>query len=179
MQRVAVVGNSGSGKTTLAAQLAERRGIPHLELDSVFHQPGWTELPLEDFRRRVGEFVAGDRWVVDGNYSAVRDVIWERADTLVWIDLPRSVVMRQIVPRSFGRVARRTELWQGNRESWRALVARDPEKSIIWWAWTQHEKYRRRYDELRRQPQWAHLRFVHLRSRRDVVRFLSEAAPLA
>ena len=70
------MGNSGSGKTTLAAQIAAGLGVPHLELDSVFHQPGWTELPLEEFRAKVGEVVATDRWVVDGNYTAVQDLVW-------------------------------------------------------------------------------------------------------
>ena len=90
MQRVSVVGTSGSGKSTLGAALAKRLGTEFLELDSVFHQPGWVPLPDEEFRRRVGDAVAGERWVVDGNYSSkVRDIVWARADTVVWLDLPK------------------------------------------------------------------------------------------
>ena len=57
MQRVSVVGNSGSGKTTLARQLAGRLGVAHVELDAIFHQPDWQELPAADFRAAVQEFV--------------------------------------------------------------------------------------------------------------------------
>ena len=72
----------------------------------------------------MSEIVAGDGWVVDGNYSAVRDLVWDRADTVVWLDLPRLVVVRRITTRSIRRVVRREELWNGNRERWRNLVTR-------------------------------------------------------
>ena len=126
VQRVSVVGNSGSGKTTLGAALGRAMGVPHLELDSVFHQPDWEPLDRDEFRRRVGEFVAADRWVVDGNYSSVRDLIWARADTVVWLDLPRHRVMRQILWRTIRRVALRKELWNGNRERLGQPVHRRP-----------------------------------------------------
>ncbi|MFG1973873.1 hypothetical protein ACGFJC_31490 [Nonomuraea fuscirosea] len=85
MKRVSVVGNSGSGKSTLSSALAGRLGVPWLELDSIFHMSGWQPRPLEEFRAEVERFTAADGWVVDGNYSAVRDLVWSRADTVVWI----------------------------------------------------------------------------------------------
>jgi adenylate kinase family enzyme len=162
---VAVVGNAGAGKTTLAASLADRLGIRHVELDAIFHQPNWTELPREVFRARVADLVAGDAWVVDGNYSAVRDIVWARADTIVWLDLPRRTVTRSIVTRSAHRVVTRKELWAGNRERLRNLLAWDPEKSIIRWSWTNHGKYAERYEAAMQDPAWSHLRFVRLQSR--------------
>src|ERR1700689_1509181 len=110
MRRVAVVGNSGSGKTTLAAAVAQTLGVPHLELDSVFQQPGWKPLDKDLFRVRVAEFAAGDGWVIDGNYSSVQDLVWQRADTVLWIDLPRRTVMRQLVRRTLRRMVTREEL---------------------------------------------------------------------
>ncbi|MGH3276493.1 MAG: topology modulation protein, partial [Streptosporangiaceae bacterium] len=86
MRRISVVGNSGSGKSTMAARLAVALAVPHLELDSVYHQPGWQPLPAGDFQARVTEFAAGEAWVIDGNYDAVQDLIWRRADTVVWLD---------------------------------------------------------------------------------------------
>src|SRR4051794_36309959 len=104
-----MVGTSGSGKTTVGRALAARLDIPFIELDSIFHQPGWTELPEEEFRARVSDVVAGDAWVVDGNYSAVLALVWARADTVVWLDVPRTTVMRQLLPRTFGRMISRRE----------------------------------------------------------------------
>ena len=60
--------------------------MPFVELDGIFHQPGWAPLAADEFRRRVAEVTAGDAWVIDGNYSAVRPLVWARADT---VDLDR------------------------------------------------------------------------------------------
>ena len=131
MRRVSVVGNSGSGKSTLATSLAVVLGVPHLELDGVFHQPGWVPLPEDEFRRAVAAAVAGDGWVTDGNYSTVRPLVWARADTVVWLDLPRRTVMRQVVWRTLRRAVTRQELWNGNRESLRNFLTWAPEESVI------------------------------------------------
>jgi adenylate kinase family enzyme len=139
VRRVSVVGTSGAGKSTLAAALARELDAEFLELDSVFHQPGWVPLPREDFRRRVAAAVAGERWVIDGNYtSQVKDLVWARADTVVWLDLPRRTVMRRVIWRSLWRAAKRTELWNGNRERWRNFFSVDKEESVIAWAWQTH-----------------------------------------
>jgi adenylate kinase family enzyme len=168
VKRVSVVGNSGSGKTTLAAELGRRLAAPHLELDSVFHQPGWEPLPVEDFRARVAEFVAGERWVVDGNYSAVQDLVWQRADTVVWLDPPRRRVMRQLIWRTVRRAVTHAELWNGNREEWRGIFRADPTKSVIAWAWSRHRAVRERYSSAQADPANAHLTFIRLRSEDDV-----------
>jgi adenylate kinase family enzyme len=174
MRRVSIVGTSGSGKSTLGKALAARIGADFLELDSVFHQPGWVPLPDEDFRRRVGAAVAGERWVIDGNYSSkVRDLIWARADTVVWLDLPRRTVMRRIIWRSVQRAARRTELWNGNRERWRNLFSLDKEESVIVWAWQTHARNRTRYAAVMGDPAYAELHFVRLKNPAEVRRFLS------
>jgi adenylate kinase family enzyme len=177
VQRVSVVGTSGSGKSTLGKALAARIGADFLELDSVFHQPGWVPLPDEDFRRRVGEAVAADRWVIDGNYSSkVRDLIWARADTVVWLDLPKRTVMRRIIWRTLGRVARRKELWNGNRERWRNLFSLDKEESVIVWAWQTHTRNRTKYAAAMADPANVELGFVRLKKPAEVRRFLSSVS---
>jgi adenylate kinase family enzyme len=172
MRRVSVVGNSGSGKSTVAATLAERLGVTPTELDAINHQAGWTPLPVDEFRRQVTAVVEGDTWVVDGNYSAVRDIVWSRADTVVWLDLPRWLVMKRVTTRTLRRVVRRRELWNGNRERWRNLFTRDKYESVILWSWTQHGKYHDRYAAAREDPANAHLHFVQLRSPREIADFL-------
>lgn len=176
MQRVSVVGNSGSGKTTLARQLARQLAVPYVELDGIFHQPGWQELPLEEFRRRVGEIAARDAWVVDGNYSAVRDLLWDRADTVVWLDLPRSLVMRRVIGRTFTRAIKHEELWNGNVEPLRNFYRWNPQRSIIRWAWTSHEVYQQRFDAASRDSANAHLSFVRLRAQSEVEQLLRASA---
>jgi adenylate kinase family enzyme len=175
VQRVSVVGNSGSGKTTLAAELGRRIAAPHLELDAVFQQPGWQPLPVDEFRARVSEFVAGDRWVVDGNYSSVQDLVWQRADTVIWLDPPRHRVMRRIIWRTLRRAVTRAELWNGNREDWSSMFRVDPAKSIIAWAWTRHRVVRERYSSAQADPANAHLTFIRLRSDEDVAALTGRA----
>jgi len=176
VRRVSVVGNSGSGKTTFATELARRTGAPHLELDSVFHQPDWEPLPTEEFRARVAAFTEGDRWIVDGNYSKVLDLVWPRADTVVWLDPPRHRVMRRIGWRTLRRVLSRAELWNGNREPWGNLFRVDPEKSVVAWAWTRHRIVRERYTRAQADPANAHLDFIRVRTDRDAQALLNRAS---
>jgi adenylate kinase family enzyme len=167
------VGNSGSGKSTLAAALAGQLGAPYLELDSVFHQPDWQPLERELFRERIEQFTQAPTWVVDGNYSAVRDIVWSRADTVVWLDLPRRRVMRQLLGRTLRRMATGAELWNGNRERWQNLFRFNQEESILIWAWTKHGEYRERYLTAMDDPANSHLTFIRLRSRKDSAALLS------
>ena len=179
VQRVSVVGNSGSGKTTVARELAARLDAPHIELDAIFHQPGWTELPEQEFRQRVSAAVAADAWIVDGNYSAVQDLVWKRADTVVWLDPPRGRVMWQVIRRTIGRMILRRELWNGNREPLANLWRIDPQRSIIRWAWTQHDKYRQRYAAAMTDPAHAHMQFLRVKTDTDLESLLAEASASA
>ncbi len=175
MRRVSVVGTSGSGKTTFAAALADRLGVPHIELDATYHQPGWVPLPENDFREAVTTAVAGDSWVIDGNYAVARPIVWGRADTVVWLDLSRTVVMFRIIKRTLWRGLTRRELWNGNRESLRNVFKRDPMKNIIVWAWTTHPDRRRRYADRMQDPRWSNATLVRLRTRAESRRFIGDA----
>ena len=173
MRRICIVGTSGSGKTTLARQLAERLNISHVELDALHWQPGWaaTETPL--LLPRVAEALSGDAWIVDGNYSALRDITWARADTLIWLDYSLPLVLSHITSRTVRRLIARTELWNGNRERLRSVFSRD---SIILWSLTTWGKNRRRYRQQFARPDFAHLRLIRLRSPRQTRRWLRSLA---
>ena len=146
----------------------------NIELDALFHQPGWEPLDDDTFRARVLEAMEAPAWVVDGNYSALREMVWERADTVVWFDLPFAVVLARTVRRTVRRTVTRQELWNGNKEPWSNLYSFNPQKSIVAWAATRHGVYRQRYGEAEDDPRWSGLRFVRLRSRREADAFLAE-----
>ena len=139
-----------------------------VELDGIFHQPGWVPLPVADFEARVTEATAGDGWVVDGNYSAVRPIVWARADTVVFLDLPRWRVMSRLVPRSIRRSLTGEELWNGNRESWTSLLRWRQEDNIVVWSWKRHQLQRNRFEAALEDPALQHLRFVRLTSAAEV-----------
>jgi adenylate kinase family enzyme len=160
-------------------RIADALGAPHVELDAIYHQPGWTPLAAEEFKARVDAATEGQDWVVDGNYSSVAEIVWPKADTIVWFDLPYVTVMARTIGRTLRRTATRQELWNGNREPWSNLWSLDPEKSIIAWAATRHHVYRTRYAEAERDPRWAGLRFVRLRTQADADRFVAGVRPAA
>jgi adenylate kinase family enzyme len=172
--RLAIIGCSGSGKTTLATRVERARGIPRLELDSVYHQPGWTAIEETEFRKRVGSFITeNDQWVVDGNYKAVRDLIWERVTGVVWLHPARGVLMRRLAIRTIRRVLTRQELWNGNREPFSNLYSFEPERSVLAWAWRSYEEREREYARLMGFEGPGRVPIERLRTNRDVKRFLN------
>lgn len=175
MKRVSVVGNSGSGKSRLARQIAARLGVPYVELDAIHHLADWKPIDPDEFVARVAAVTAAEGWVVDGNYRpvVVDGPVWQRADTIVWLDLPRRTVMVQVTRRTLLRIIRREQLWNGNREPLRNLYTWDPDKSIIRWSWTQHAKYRERFTSAMASPTLDHIVFVRLRSHDEAERWLA------
>ncbi len=166
-RRVLVAGASGAGKTTLAARLGRVLGAPHVEIDALFHGRDWT--PRESFAVDVEAFSAQAEWVTEWQYGAVRGLLAERAELLVWLDLPRARVMRQVVVRTVRRRLRRQRLWNGNIEPPLWTFFTDAEH-IVRWAWTTHAKSAQRVATLRQElPE---LDVVQLRSRREVQQWL-------
>ena len=174
-RRVNVVGTSASGKTTFARTLAERLRVPHVELDALHWQPNWTEAPTDVLRQRVGDAVAGSEWVVDGNYSAVRDLVWDRAEAVVWLDFRLPTILWRYATRTRRRIRTREELWPGtgNRETlWNSLLKRD---SLLWWILGTYRRRRRDYPRLlAARPE---LTAIHLRSAREADQWLAGIEP--
>ncbi|MEE3719777.1 ATP-binding cassette domain-containing protein [Tumidithrix elongata RA019] len=161
-QRISIVGTSGSGKTTLAKNISQLLQIPHVELDALHWEPNWIEAPDQVFRDRISKALSGDRWVVDGNYSKVRDLVWGSADTVVFLDYPFEIVLRQLLRRTLQRSLNKEELWSGNRESiYKTFFSQD---SILLWMLKTYANNRKKYPALLQQPEYKHLSFVHLRS---------------
>ena len=169
--RIVVNGPSGSGKTTLARALAERLDLPHTEIDSLFHGPGWTE--RSTFLDDVRAVAAGERWVSEWQYDAARPILLDRCDLVVWLDLPRAVTTWRVTRRTLRRRFRREELWNGNREGPLWHIVTDPEQ-IIRWAWSSHPQAAERITRVRTaRPE---LPVVRLRSAAEVRRWLERVS---
>jgi adenylate kinase family enzyme len=149
---------------------ARRLGIPHIELDAMYHRHNWTQTPTLEFRHNVSQLVARDAWVIDGNYGIVRDLIWQRATSVAWIDPPHPVIMAQVFWRSFSRAITKKELWNGNREEFYRWL--DPDHPIRW-AWRTHKARQAEFLSAM-GPNW-----VRLRSRQAITAWLATLSPLA
>lgn len=136
-----MIGPSCSGKSTTARRLAAILGVPYVELDALHHDEGWTEAPADVLLERVRAALAAapDGWVVDGNYfGKIGDLVIDQADTIVWLDIPFRTAIRRVLWRTFTRAARRVELWNGNRESFRLAFSRE---SIVLWVLRTHRGF--------------------------------------
>jgi hypothetical protein len=123
LRRFVVVGPSGSGKTTLGRDIAARLELPFIELDALHWGTDWTPPTPEDFRERVARALEGEAWVADGNYGKVRDVMWGRAQALVWLDYSLSVCLARLFVRTALRVVTRETLWKNNHETVRGQLS--------------------------------------------------------
>jgi adenylate kinase family enzyme len=173
-QRVSVVGSTGTGKTTFARELAAILDVPFTELDAIVWQPGWKMLAANEFLARASERVAEARWVIDGNYggAGVRQLVWSRADTIIWLDYSLLLIWRRLWRRTITRIRDRRELWPGtgNRETFRgAFLSRD---SLFVWALTTHRRRRRAYAALFASPELAHARKLRFRDPAEADRWL-------
>ncbi len=175
-RRIQVIGPSGSGKSTIGARLAEVMGVPHVELDAINWLPGWVERDHNEFRSILTVATEGDRWVVSGNYTS-RMSLWDRADTIVWLDLPLHVTIPRQLIRSWRRWRSRELLWGTNFERfWSQLAIWDPKRSIVGWVLSTHATQRAALADATVDPRWAHLRFVRLTSQREINRFVDGIA---
>ncbi|MCT9008727.1 adenylate kinase [Streptomyces rhizosphaerihabitans] len=145
MERILVVGVTGAGKSTLARAVSSRLCLPYHEMDALyFNGPGWAV--NDQLTEDVSGLAAGPRWIVDSlGYPEVRDLLWTRADTVIWLDYSRHVVMPRILRRSIRRTVTREVVFGGNRETWREWLRRD---HPVWWSWSQHGP---RHDEVERR----------------------------
>jgi adenylate kinase family enzyme len=172
--RIAISGPSGSGKTSLAAELARTCGLRHVEIDALHHGPNWKSCGADVLRERVTAALEGDGWVTDATYrSMLGDLVYERADTFVWLDLPVALVMLRLLRRTRVRNRDRTPLWNGNVEpGWRESLP-----LLVWPAFKRCFENRREYPvRLRRYP---HLDVRRLRSDRDVRAFAQSIQAIA
>jgi adenylate kinase family enzyme len=165
MERINIIGSAGSGKSTLADSLsrslaARSTACPVIELDALFWREGWQQTPLEEFRALVADKLGAGRWIVCGNYSTVRDITWQRADAVIWLDYGLPLVFRRLLRRTIQRIITQEELWGGNRETWRAqFLSRD--SLLLYVLKTHHRRRAVTAAQFKAYPHLAVLRFDH------------------
>ena len=115
MQKVVVIGSTGSGKSTLAEQIAARLNLPYIPTDPFYWDKNWRQVPLAEVHVQIDAVTAQSQWVVDGNFDDARELVWNRADTLIWLDYPRYVVWLRLIRRNLGWFLSGTPTWSGNR----------------------------------------------------------------
>lgn len=177
MKRINVIGTTGSGKSTVARQLAEKLCCPWVQMDALFWQPGWTESDDETFMAAIRDALAGECWVLDGNYSRTQALKWARVDTIVWLDYSYTRTLLQLLGRTISRAITRRELWTGtgNRESfYKSFFTRD---SIVLWFFKAWPTIRRRYSQLQGSDEIKHVNFIRLTCPRETRRFLASVEP--
>jgi len=155
--------------------------VPYVELDAYMHQPGWQPRPDAEFMEEVERATAEPGWVVDGNYTrfVIEGPVWERADTVVWLDLPRRTVMRSLIARTVRRFVTREVLWNGNREPLSNFYSLEPDDNVILWAWVTYHEMVQRYLDAMADPRWRQLDFIRLRSRFEARRWLESIGQTA
>jgi adenylate kinase family enzyme len=160
MQRVVVIGPSGSGKTSLGRWLEAEFALPFTDLDDLHWRPGWIEAPLDEFRRDVERCTRAARWVVAGNYAKARDLVWPRADTLLWLDLPLARVLWRSTSRALRQWWTAEPICNGNRQPLLQIVnGRD---SLIGYTLHTYRQRRREWPSLLAAAEHRHLRQFRL-----------------
>ncbi len=167
MQRIAILGCSGGGKSTLARALSRELDLPLVHLDALHWLPGWVERDRAEFRALLAYAIAGDRWVVDGNYTHTLDMRLPRADTVVVIDRSRLLCLWRVTWRWLTHLGRtRADMGEGC-----------PEKvdwEFVQFIWTYPRRVAPRRDAAIAEY-GAHATLYHLTSDRQVRRFLEAA----
>ena len=169
--RVVIIGLPGCGKSTLAQSLATALHCEHIEIDTLYWGPGWEPRSDEVLRREIASRIAPQSWVADGNYSRLRDLLWQRADTLVWLDYALGLTLWRLLWRCLRRGLSREELWEGCHETLRDQFC--SRESLFLDAVRRHRRLRRSVLTALDQPDYAHLRLCRFGQPRQAERWLA------
>ena len=169
--RINIIGTAGSGKSTFSKQIAEKLKIPYIELEALAWKSNWTEVTDEELFSKLERHLSSDDWVLDGNYPQTLHIKWKKCQMVVYLDMPFHIIFYRLLRRTLIRIFTREELWAGNKETfWRQFFTRD---SVIWWGLSNFFPKRRYYLIDSKNPKYSHIKFVRLRSQKDVEHFFA------
>jgi adenylate kinase family enzyme len=174
-QRFVIIGTTGAGKSTLAKRLAETIRGDYIELDALHWEPNWVRAPLDVFRARAQAATRSDCWVAAGNFQVLQDIIWTKAEVVIWLDYSLPLIFWQLLRRTIDRAITHEELWSGNVDHniWMHLK--------FWSADSHFNTLFRTYWRRKREfpnyfllQQYEHLVFLHFRMPRETKLWLEK-----
>lgn len=172
-KKIVVVGTTSSGKSTLAKQIAEKFGLNFIELDALFWEPNWKASEFEVFRERVERATCAEGWVVAGNYRSVRDLVWPKAEAVIWLDYPFHIVFWRLLTRTIQQAITKELLWGTNRETfWTHLKVWSPD-SLFHWLFKTYWRRKRETPILLTFPEHEHLKLIHFKHPREAEEWIN------
>lgn len=168
--KINVVGTTGMGKTTLASTIAEILNIEHVEMDSLFWGENWTQPTQKEFLPIVNEALRGETWVIDGNYSFTRHIIWEKVDSVIFLDYPKFIAIWRVTIRSIRRIITKEKIWGKNYESFKGAFF--GKNSLIKWLLTTYNRRRRQYYDFIESDEFVYINFVIFKNPRQTNKWL-------
>ncbi len=174
MKKINVIGTSGSGKSHFSRLLAEKLGIPYIEMDAVFWLPNWNHLATQDFLNELKPMLEQEAWVLDGNQSKTNHLKWQYVDTIIWLDFTFLLTFKQILLRSFNRAYTKQEIWAGtgNNESFKRNFFSS--RSVVLWMLQNYWKTKRKYTKLFASELANHVELVRITSPNQAELFLAD-----
>jgi len=170
LSRILIIGSSCSGKSTLGDRLSQKTAIEHIEIDDLYWKPGWQHVSDSELRTEIQEVSAKESWIISGNYSQVREILWPRATDLIWLNLSFPLVLSRAVSRTVRRLISRKLVCNGNTESLGSLLSYE---GIPFWVIRTHRKYQSSYRELIESQTFPNLQVHELRDVVEIDRFLN------
>lgn len=102
MKKVILIGSGGSGKSTLARQIGTKLNLNIYHLDALFWKPNWEGVPRSEQIAVQKDLVKKKEWIIDGNYGGTLDIRLHAAETIIFLDIPRTIC----VYRAFKRMVK-------------------------------------------------------------------------
>ncbi|MFB5249018.1 DNA topology modulation protein [Bacillus mycoides] len=166
MKKIILIGSGGSGKSTLAKQLGNKLKIQVYHLDALFWKPNWVGVPREEQITVQNNLIQDEKWIIDGNYGGTMDIRLNAADTIIFLDIHRTIC----VYRAFKRIVQyrnktRPDMGTGCEERF--------DLQFFKWIWeypkTKRPAIVKRLDQLNKDK-----RVIILKTPSEVQRFLKE-----
>lgn len=172
-KHIVIIGTTSSGKSTLAKQIADMFNFKYIDLDALHWEPNWQEAPLDVLRERVKAATQAPAWVIAGNYHSVRDIIWPKAEAIIWLDYSFWKIFWQLARRTFTRWWTQELLWGTNRENLWTHFKLWSQDSLFHWLFKTYWKRKMEYPILLGLPEYRHLKLIHFKHPNDTKNWIN------